>query len=66
MLEISGSNEEIKKIKSTLWCSSDCPVCKNPEKECFKFSATELRDKDGCSIDEFYNCIEERIKFNII
>jgi hypothetical protein len=57
MLEITGTNEEIKRIKSALWYSSDCPLCSNPEKECLK----GLKTCGG--LDVFYDCIEENIKF---
>jgi queuine/archaeosine tRNA-ribosyltransferase len=32
MLKISGTSEEIKRIKSALWFSCDCPLCSNPER----------------------------------
>lgn len=59
MLKIIGTQKEIKHIKSVLWCSSDCPVCENPEMECKKGTR-------GCDdIDIFYNCIESNIAFEI-
>lgn len=59
MLEITGTKDEVEKIKSTLWFSCDCPLCNNPSEQCIK----GLKNCDN--IDIFYECIEENIKFNI-
>ena len=60
MLKITGTKEEIKRIKSSLWCSSDCPICNNPSEQCLK-GLSECND-----IDKFYECIEENVCFETV
>lgn len=58
-MKIIGTSEEINRIKSVLWCSSDCPLCSNPSEQC-------LQGLNDCNdIDLFYKCIEENIEFEI-
>lgn len=61
MLEIKGTEKEIKRIKEVLWMSTDCPLY-DDSGDC-EIGGCGFRHEKDSNIDKFYECIEKNISF---